>query len=278
MRRIVPFLVAAIAIAALPETTTAADPSELGSAASRIRALETENAALREELERRSASTNSARSDDSSRESDSEPETSLDSSFSFSLHRDTRGYSTLGVVSSIQDLPFGLSVWGFTDLHGQQSGNRWIDTARSFSEYRLSKPISFVEGLGLQAEVNDGSRLEDGLARFGMTYRHPFSLAVLGLESSPGWLQWRAFPVDTTGDGAQLSWIYHLPITERFSFGGFADYNIRSGPNRWVIEPELRFRIWRNLSLLLEYRLNEFENAAAGLRGSGLAIGIRAAL
>jgi hypothetical protein len=55
---------------------------------------------------------------------------------------------------------------------------------------------------------------------------------------------------------------------------GFADYNINSGPDRWVLEPQLNYQINNNLSLHLEYRHNGFEDANKNLRGNGVAIGV----
>ena len=186
---------------------------------------------------------------------------------------DHRDYNTLGITTSVSKLPAGFSIWGFTDFHGNQLEPR--DRARltnSFSEYRLSYNLedhTGIKGLAFQSEFNYFSRSDTKLGRFGLTYKH--NLPTLHEKS---WLQWRLFPAQTD-DNNQISLIYFLPITDKISINGFADYNINEqAQDRWVIEPQLNYQFTQYLSAHIEYRYNGFQKANDRLRGHGIAIGL----
>ena len=44
---------------------------------------------------------------------------------------DSREYETLAVFSAADGLPFGLRLWGFTDIHGYQGSPKWPLPSRS---------------------------------------------------------------------------------------------------------------------------------------------------
>ncbi|MDH5435390.1 MAG: porin family protein [Gammaproteobacteria bacterium] len=185
---------------------------------------------------------------------------------------DDRDFNTLGVVVSANDLPAGFSIWGFTDFHGDQNNaNERYDITRSFSEYRLSNnkisDWTKIDNLGLQVEVNETSPGNNNTVwRGGITYKL--------VSSANNWLQLRLFPMQSNKHN-QASLIYFYSITTNVKFSGFADYNIQDGSkNRWVVEPQLSYRLMDKAWLLLEYRYNGFEDAKATLDGSGWAIGI----
>lgn len=74
-------------------------------------------------------------------------------------------------------------------------------------------------------------------------------------------------------DGANL--IYFVPLTQRLSITGFADLNVSEiGSDRWVIEPQLNFKINKRFAVVLEGRYNGFEDADSSLDGTGLALGL----
>ncbi len=212
------------------------------------------------------------------------------SALSASAYLDERDFTTLSVGVAAK-LPGKLSLWGFSDFHGFEDGGYGLGKLRrSFSEYRLSsghlgKALG-VAGLGVQAEYNLSTPADKSLLRFGMTFRHDFSLASLvrsttGSESEEGdggWLQWRVFPVETDGDGGQLSLIYSQPLFDRLILTGFCDLNLNdNGDGTWVIEPQLNLKATKHLWVLLEYRYSGFEKSA-GLEGSGWAIGLQVRL
>jgi hypothetical protein len=194
---------------------------------------------------------------------------------SAAYHMDSRHYSTAGIIVSSNKLPGGFSLWGFSDFHGDQESNNHKVT-RSFSEYRLSHGIASkiigVNGFALQAEINALSGKGNDLTRLGLVYKHKLPL----LWQQEGWLQWRAFPWESDHNGGQVSLIYFVPLTSRLHLQGFADYNVADkGPNRWVIEPELSYKLGRNISALVEYRYNQYEENNPSVKGAGLAVGVR---
>jgi hypothetical protein len=198
---------------------------------------------------------------------------SLDATY----YLDNREFNTLNLQIATK-LPGNLSIWGFTDFHGNQGvGHGFGNLRRSFSEYRLSHgglgAALGVKGLGMQAEYNLLTPSDQDLGRFGLTYRHDLPLPGTGRT---GWLQWRAFPIETDGNGGQASLIYSLPLTESMSIGGFADFNlIEDAPHRWILEPQLNLKVADGFWAVLEYRYNGFEGAG-GLDGSGWAAGVKA--
>lgn len=199
---------------------------------------------------------------------------------SLSYYLDERDFNTLEIgISSTRTL-FGFSLWGFTDLHGDQGGSRDADFDQSFSEYRLSHAgigeWLNLPGLGAQIEFNIFTPGSNDVTRFGLTYRHDLPLPWSETAGRDGWLQWRVFPYETDGDGGQLSLIYNIPLFSRISISGFADYNIREGaPNRWIVEPQLNVKLSPRISALLELRYNEFEDASPTLDGFAPALGLR---
>ena len=189
-------------------------------------------------------------------------------------YRDARNYGTMNIMTSAAGLPLGLQFWGFTDIHGNQGGEGADEFARYFMEYRLSRalPRQYVgiQGLGLQVEYNDFQGVGNSLARVGVTFRHR-------TYGDRGWLQWRYFPVETDGDGGQLSLIYFFPLTKRASVGGFVDWNwTRARKGRWVLEPQLTYRLSERLAVALELRHNDFERINPRLQGTGVALGLEA--
>ena len=188
-------------------------------------------------------------------------------------YRDSRNYGTMNILTSAAKLPLGLQFWGFTDIHGNQRGEG-AEFERYFMEYRLSRPLPKryvgIRGLGFQAEYNDFHGAGNSLARFGVTFRHR-------TYGDRGWLQWRYFPAETDGDGGQASLIYFFPLSKRASIGGFADWNWGSArKGRWVLEPQLTYKLTNRLAAVLELRHNDFERVSPRLQGTGAALGLEA--
>jgi len=190
-----------------------------------------------------------------------------------SYYFDDRDFNTLTLFMLNKDLGGGFSFLGFTDFHSdhQNSTNR-NDATRTFSEFRLSNNMIAkwwnIDNLGLQLEYNDSTPGNNNNAvRLGLTYNQSLNAS--------DWLQLRVFPLDSQNDG-QVSIIYFVKFTENFNLSGFADYNfISDGKNQWVFEPQLNYKLYSKLWLLLEYRYNGFENSNPNLDGSGTALGLR---
>jgi len=123
----------------------------------------------------------------------------------------------------------------------------------------------------VQLEYNDSTNSSNQVARWGITFKHDLPAVFNG----KGWLQWRVFPYESDGSGEQLSLGYFLALTKHVSFSGFADLNLQDGADdRWVIEPQLSFKINEHFKFLIEYRYNGFEAASPSSKGNGIAVGV----
>lgn len=169
--------------------------------------------------------------------------------FIANYYMDNRDFNTVSLIYSSKSLPYGMTLWGFTDLHSNQnSDDNRSDFTTFFTEARLSK--MFKGGWGVQAEYNDSMGNDNDLARFGVIYKLPLKQFVL----------LRAFPLQTNGSNAQLSLAWRTTVgMEQLFFEGFVDYNIVDGQtNRIVAEPQLRYMLGQRHGVTVEYRLNEF--------------------
>jgi len=200
-----------------------------------------------------------------------------DASTAFTCYYDSREFGTLNILTSAKGLPMDLFFWGFTDFHGDhQSDSGPTDFTRYFMEYRLLKGLDpewtmGIDGLGLIAEYNDMNGPDNNLVRFGLYHKLGYSLP----WEKNGWWQTRVYPYETDGEGWQISTSYFVPFTSELSLGGFADINfIENGKDRWVIEPQLTYKMTNHLSLALEYRYNGYEDANPAVKGSGVALGL----
>ena len=190
---------------------------------------------------------------------------------------DSRDFNTLDILT-YADLPGGVKFWGFTDIHSDMhKPSARFELTRYFMEYRLSREIPSnwvfgIKGLGVQVEYNDATGPNNSLLNFSpLTYKLELELP----WEKKGWVQFRAFPYVTKGDRQAISFTCFIPITDRLALGGFADWNfIDRAPDRWVAEPQLTYRIYKNISVALEFRYNEFEMASKTLSGWGIASGL----
>lgn len=194
---------------------------------------------------------------------------------SIAYYFDSRDYNTLAVNTSAR-LPLGFKLWGFTDFNGSQNNDNRYDLDRFFMEYRLMHEIPEdwifgVKGVGLLTEFNNLNGSDNDLFRFG-----PYISRVVKLPwEKEAKFQLRVFPYETESDNRQLSLSYFVPFSDRWSLSGFADINfIDGGSDRWVIEPQLNYKMNESMDLLLEYRYNGFEASNPNLKGSGVALGV----
>jgi hypothetical protein len=195
-----------------------------------------------------------------------------------SYYFDSRDYNTFNILTLFPDLPLDLKIFGFVDFHGDQnqSDNRF-DLTRYFMEYRLGRPLlpkssGWIKGLGIEAEYNDFNGQRNHVSRFGATYRHKLPL----FGNSKSWLQWRYHPYETDGAGSQASVIYFISLTEDLFINGFADINfIENGRDRWLLEPQLNYKLTDLIDAAIEFRYNEFEDGNPKLDGVGVAVGLK---
>ncbi len=219
-------------------------------------------------------------------ETQTEPSSSIgeiqkNTHINLSYYFDSRDYNTMNLLVNSTALPWGLNVFGFTDLHGTegQSSNRF-DMTRFFHEYRLRRPLSpdrllGLKGFDIELEYNDANGPDNSLLRAGLGYQH----SVPFLHQDKSWLQWRILPWRSDGKGWQLSNTHFFVLTERIKLIGFADYNIvNNAPNQWVAESELSFTLTDTFDLIVEGRFNGFEERNPSLDGVGVAGGIRVKL
>ncbi len=77
---------------------------------------------------------------------------------SLTYYFDSRSFNTLNILTNTHALPWGLNIFGFTDLHSthHDAGHRF-DLTRYFMEYRLRRPLNVAgfRGLGFEMEYND---------------------------------------------------------------------------------------------------------------------------
>lgn len=79
----------------------------------------------------------------------------------------------------------------------------------------------------------------------------------------PGFVQVRAFPMESHGD-AQVSVVWRLPLPlPHLLLGGFVDYNFRPGDKRLMTDCQLHYMFNGHWGATLEYRYNQL------LRGTG---------
>ncbi len=199
---------------------------------------------------------------------------------SIAYYFDDRDFNTTTIHLASNRKILGFSFWGFTDWHRDQKEDGRVDMTRSFSEYRLTNDflasLTNLPGMAAQIELNIVTPGDRDVSRAGLTYKHSFRTISWKENTNHGWLQWRVFPLESDGNGGQLSLIYKIPFTSKISLGGFADYNIvEKGENRWVVEPQLFIGLIDRVSALIEFRYNEYEGANPTLDGFGTAIGIQ---
>ena len=191
---------------------------------------------------------------------------------SAAYYLDQRGFNSITLQFGSYKLPAGFSLWGFTDLFAEQEDpDSRADIDGSFSEYRISYEKLGLKGLALQAEYNYFTPSNNDIGRFGIAYKKVYQLA----NRFQVFNQLRLFPLQTDGDGGQVSLIYKIKFSDQLIFSGFADYNIREqASNEWLFEPMLRYYFYNKIALALEYRFNGFEDANPALDGSAYALGV----
>ena len=194
---------------------------------------------------------------------------------SIGYYLDSRDYNTLSVNTSAS-LPLDFKLWGFTDFHGDQNEGSRYELERFFMEYRLLHEIPEewifgLRGVGLLTEFNNFNGSDNDLFRFG-----PYVSRKIDLPwGKVAKFQLRIYPYETESDNQQLSLSYFIPFSEKLSLSGFADINfIDGGSDRWVIEPQLNYKLNDRMNLLLDYRYNGFESSNPNLKGSGVALGM----
>lgn len=216
--------------------------------------------------------------DDNGKETKSNPAPGVIAQYVF----DDRDFNSLAVYVSTTRFPFGFTIWGFTELNGaQQDPAHRFDLTRAFSEYRFSHSglgnLLNISGLIAQIEYTDIGPQAGELLRFGIAYRHKLNIpSAGGLGGMTGWLQWRAHPVETDGDGGQASLIYFIPLHKNAHINGWLDINYSDEESpKWVFGPFLNLKIGDRSWFVLRYRHNGFEEASPFLDGTGFALGIR---
>lgn len=207
----------------------------------------------------------------------SEKSLGVEAKFNITYYFDSRDYNTFNIFTGVKHLPGRLDFWGFSDIHAAQGdATHRFDLTRYFMEYRLIYAIHpewilGIRGFELEAEFNDFNGPDNNLLRVGATYKHGIPLP----WRTQGGVRWRVHPYESDGNGYQVSILYSLPLTTTVKITGFADLNvIENAENRWVIEPQLTWRVNENFNIRLELRYNAFEDANLSLDGSGVALGI----
>ncbi len=185
---------------------------------------------------------------------------------------DSRDFNTLN-FTGFSALPKGFSVWGFVDFEAAKGASeRESDLATNFLEIDLRTPR--YKGLGVILEVNSQSGSKNDLGRAGLYYLPKYDW----LDRINLFLFFKAFPIETDGEGGQFSFAWDLKfpglLQGRLSAGGFVDWNFKSGSSKTthvVTDTQIRCRIAGNLAFLVEFRKNEF----LASKESGTAVGLK---
>jgi|SaaInlStandDraft_1057018.scaffolds.fasta_scaffold24533_2 hypothetical protein len=173
--------------------------------------------------------------------------------------RDSRDFNTLN-FTGFSKLPYGFSTWGFVDFEGAKGvQTHQSDLSTYFLEIDLRSPS--WHGLGGIVELDATTGMGNDTGRAGIYYQPKATW----LKKNHAFLFFKGFPLESNGDVRQISFGWNLKFPDfidgRFSMGGFADWNLNSGPNKdtnLVTDTQFRFRLIEKLSLLVEYRKNEF--------------------
>lgn len=166
---------------------------------------------------------------------------------------DERGFNTINLTGGAP-LPHGWNLWGFVDLHSLDEGTRG-DTQTYFMEVNLTRKL-WSSG-GVVFELNDGAGADNNVTRAGIF-----------LQPDIGFLDFshvKLFPLESDGTGSQLAFAWNKVfkglLDGRVSAGGFLDFNFESGADEntnVVTETQLRYRVFENFHVVLEFRYNEF--------------------
>jgi len=170
---------------------------------------------------------------------------------------DTRDFNTLN-FTGFTSLPANFEFFGFVDIETQKRETDRLDGATYFMELDLRSPT--VYDFGILAELNSASGINNDIGRLGFFLQPEFQI----LRKHNLWVLAKVLPVETDGIGwqASLSWNKKFPLIlgDRFSMGGFFDYNFRAGNDKQghpVSDTQFRFSLTDQLSLLVEYRHND---------------------
>ena len=193
---------------------------------------------------------------------------------------DSRDFNTINLTVLVPKLPYRFHLFGYTNLHGRQGrGGQRFDVRETFSEYRLSNYTLGdqlgVDGLHFFAEANYRSPGRPSIGRAGVGVKRKVEGFALFVDRPPQFTL-RLVPLETDGDGGQLSSNYLIPLHQRIHLSGFADYNLASsGSHAWVDEAQLNVKLFDPVSLVLEFRHNGFLAGVPRKRSTGWAPGLR---
>ena len=258
-----------------PAPAVGVEADELSALKDRIRQLEQENKALREKIGAME-STHEAVTAELQQELETAKldKKKRNSWMTAEYQFDTRGFNTINFTGGA-DLPYGWSLWGFTDIEAADSSDdSRTDAQNFFMEIDLKKEL--YKGFGIVLEHNDGQGRHDNVSRFGVNYIARWDwLKKLDLN-----LAFKVFPIETDGHGWQGSFCWEKKFPKifdgRFSMGGFFDINFDSGRNddetNIVTETQFRYKLTENLEAFAEFRFNEYKIAS---QEEGLGIGLK---
>jgi hypothetical protein len=186
---------------------------------------------------------------------------------------DSRGFNVLHFMGS-SGLPGGFRIWGFIDIEGADSllSNR-EDLSTYFLEIDVKRKL--FDQVGLIAELNDLNGEDNAIGRFGFYWAPETQyLSKMGGRLAGDFkFGIKAFPIETDGEGGQFSFNWNKQFEDflggRFSAGGFFDLNVDAGPGqddvKIVTEHQIRLRVFENLYVITEFRVNEFLSDTFGI-------------
>lgn len=178
---------------------------------------------------------------------------------------DTREFQRYKWIGTARSLPGELNFFGFVDLdthRGELVG--WPD--RYFTELRAWRKIAW--NVGPAVEFNRGAGRGQVL-RTGILWDLPMRWVDPGMVVSL-----KIYPLETDGDGGQVSWSYRVPLPARLTIEGWLDLNVVRGRLVTVTETLLRAPLWKRLDFLVEYR----HSGSPPRQRTGVAFGVELGL
>lgn len=178
---------------------------------------------------------------------------------------DLRGFSLYSMDAEVE--LFGFSYSGYADFYGIEESKG--DPGVYFTRHNLAKWFAIDDRLsvGGVAEYDDLSGPGNDYLRIAPAVKYAFTF---GLNLGTAY-----FPYETDGGGQKLAIVADFKIADYLMLSGYAD---RYNENLWRMAAQADLQIYRNVSLLAKFNLNELfdgEHAALGLAEmSGFSFGV----
>jgi hypothetical protein len=190
----------------------------------------------------------------------------------FNYYRDSREFNvfTTNIFATVEG---GFQYFSLTNLESEVEASDKTDSTLYYTEQNLRWQLS-QDGLFMlstQAALQGGEKNDIARAGVLINFSKHSSLVEFAKEHNFSF-GINVFPIqldELKGYNWQIEYIYKFQIArklfrDRLYITGFADQNIGPDETTWVTEHQLGLRVYDNLFLVTEYRINEFLNKSTG--------------